>query len=357
MPKSLSLKTLFLCSLALGSVLSFSLFSGQQEEISSDTSASRGEFIAGHKSASSPRNNNPSLFNPDLLLQKYETFSAEQIKTELLSLLKWERLMPTPDFQKTMLIDYLACKLGEKEREGIVSFAGALGNVERERLLPCLMQGWGKSDFDSAANHLLENRQNILSLDNILGKLSRDIALADPEKAFLWGISQQGGVRKHALQSIKEVLSATRPEELPRYLEKITPEDLEDGVLGSLIARNWAARDWDSAKKWIQSLPEPQNSAASTEAFRSLAQCDSEKATHEFLLWDKGDNYLFASAIASDLVSRSPLQTMDWVITHSGSLIAAQSLMKQTLSCAKNKFPKSRNTSGNCRTMRSRMAR
>lgn len=263
------------------------------------------------KEAPSPASLDISKMGLDAMMAKYARMTPDQIQKELDKLMEDQEL--GYDMKSMMAIYTLAYKWGQISPKQALAYLQGRGYRKGMQQM-IVMQGWAESNPENAATYFMENKKEFAYGKEALRNLVESLAKSSPESAIKWLTGMDSVDRQIAIPSILNGILKNNPDQLVAFVDKLTPEDLKSVGVTSRIAEKWASQDWDSAKKWIDKLPEEQRKSALNIALGELSKKDIEKATQEFKLLPPDQQELASYPILSNLSGDSPVKAIEWLM-------------------------------------------
>lgn len=247
----------------------------------------------------------------DALLVKYSRMNPDQIKEELDKLYKQD-VDRSFDIKNVLASFFLNYKWGQTSPKQALEYAraqGTMGSFSSSMII----RGWADANPEAAAAYLLENKKDFPMGKECLRTIAETMGKTSPDLALKWMASLEGLDKQLALPSLMGGIAREYPEKLGEYVKKLNPDLLDNRELCNSIARNWASRDWDSTKSWIDSLPGERKDDALASALGSLCKTDPDKALQEFGSLTAEQKEKTQHHIVNALAEKNSVKALEWL--------------------------------------------
>lgn len=229
-------------------------------------------------------------------------------------------LAPNPETLSDALDAYT--EWARKDPHAAITRAIALGEAGGH-LRHRVMQIWARQDPVSAAGFFSVQRSSFLQMgpqNGVLGHLGTPSAVARAI-AREWSIMDPGAAEAwvrtlppedNALRTVIGTMAETSPALAIAAVSGIPPEN-QTAYL-SEIAKNWAARDYSEACKWIDQLPPERREEVLASAIGGLMESDPQRAAGELLSQaSPGMQERLAASLGRIWSQQNPHAAADWL--------------------------------------------
>lgn len=218
------------------------------------------------------------------LLDFYSNLSPDEFSSEA------KKLNNLPLNEQILVASLLFGKWAEVDPTAAMAFTDTMG-LTGTLVRPAVLQSWASTDPVNAAKFYAENSAQFAMMDmlvagggeqlGVLGAgqtVASEWAKQDPKAAMEWAAGLKGN-SEQAMSAVVSEVAKTDPKKAAEMASKLDATSRAKANEG--IAKQWGAKNFSEAQKWVNSLPENQRDGAMSSAIKGLAQTSPLVAANE----------------------------------------------------------------------------
>ena len=249
----------------------------------------------------------------DNLIARYAKMDPDQLLTELKSqAASKEQNRNNRNLNGNKLdtaLWYLCNRLRHLAPRKALSAVQSMGN-QKDFYAELIIESWTEHSPNESIAYLTENNTPM----NLERAIARGMRNHPPEQVWAWLKGLDAHTKNNALPIVLTNIIEVHPDLASAYINQLSPKDGENREIRTLIAKKWAATDWEATKAWIDSLNTSQDKdLLLNSALGSLAQSDFDKASKEYHNLPKEKTEAANIYMLMSLSNISPAMSIEWL--------------------------------------------